>query len=169
MNNKKHLWNPALKSAFIVWGFPIQGPRSKVLARELGIRSLHFIYFDGRRGALSAPIRYIHQSLKTLKILLRERPNIVFVQSPPSIAALFVCLYSLLTGAKYVIDAHSAAFQLWFWTWPEWLHRFIARKAIVTIVTNDHFQRKIKGWKARAFILRDIPTNFEMCRYYLPV
>lgn len=150
-----------LKAAFLVWGPPSHGPRSRILARELGIDALHYIYSTTRRGWLSAPYKYGYQAIQTLRLLFRERPQVVFVQSPPSFAVLFVYLYCALTGAKYLIDAHSAALLLWVWTWPGWLHRFLARRAVATIVTNEHFQQRIQSWGACAFVLRDIPTTFE--------
>jgi glycosyltransferase involved in cell wall biosynthesis len=148
-------------SAFVVWGPPSHGPRSRVLARELGIGSPHYLYSSTRRGALSAPFRYRYQAIATLRLLLRDRPPIVFVQSPPSLAVLFVYVYCRLAGARYVVDAHSAAFLNPIWTWPSWLHRVLARAAITTIVTNEHFQRRVQAWGGHAFILRDVPTNFE--------
>jgi glycosyltransferase involved in cell wall biosynthesis len=84
----------------------------------------------------------------------------VFVQSPPSIAVLIVCLYCWLTGSCYVVDAHSDAFHSAYWSRPAWLHRFLARRAVTTIVTNEHFREMLESWDAHAFVLRDVPTTF---------
>jgi len=151
---------------FLVWGPPQLGPRSQVFARELGIAELHFVHSSLRRGPLTAPFRYAYQALQTLLLLFRKRPKIVFVQSPPSWAVLFVYLYCALTGARYLIDAHSAAFQYVYWTRPGWLHTFLARRAVVTIVTNETFARLIEKRRAAAFILRDIPTRFPRTASY---
>jgi glycosyltransferase involved in cell wall biosynthesis len=109
---------------------------------------------------LSAPFKYVYQAFQTLRLLFRERPHIVFVQSPPSFAVLFVYLYCALTGAKYLVDAHSAAL-LRIWTWPAWLHHFLAQRAVTTIVTNEHFQQVFQSWGGHSFVLRDIPTSFD--------
>jgi len=154
------------RASFLVWGPPSYGPRSKVLSRELGIQSLHFICSVGKKGRLSAPFRYAFQALKTLQVLFRERPQVVFVQSPPSFAVLFTYLYCRLSGARYIVDAHSAALQLRIWTWPKWLSRFLAFRAITTIVTNEHFERMIRAWGGHALILRDIPTSFAREAHY---
>lgn len=146
-------------SLFLVWGPPHLGPRSSVLARELGM-DVAFIYSTTRRGLLVAPVKYGYQAIRTLALLFTRRPQIVFVQSPPSFAVLFVFLYCLLTGSRYIVDAHSAAFQMPFWTKPAWLYRLLARRAVATLVTNEHFAERLEGWGARAFILRDIPTEF---------
>ena len=146
---------------FLVWGPPSYGPRSKVLTRELGLKAAHFVHLTARRGFWAGPLKYSYQTLKTLWLLFRQRPGLIFVQSPPSFAVLCVYLYCRLSGAKYLVDAHSDALQSWYWLWPEWLSRLWARHAIATIVTNEHFQRMIQDWGGQAFILRDIPTRFD--------
>lgn len=151
---------------FLVWGPPSHGPRSRVLARELGIESLHYIYSTTRRGLLAAPLKYSYQALATFALLLRQRPRVVFVQSPPSFAVLAVFVYCLLSGARYVVDAHSDALQRRIWTWPGWLHRGLARRAITTIVTNEHMRDTIQTWGGSAFVLRDIPTTFKQSGTY---
>ena len=148
------------RSLFLIWGPPSLGPRSRVFSRELGIDDLHYVHTKTRRGLLSAPYRYSLQAVQTLRLLFQKRPQIVFVQSPPSLAVLIVYLYCMLTHSQYAIDAHSAAFLVPVWTRPRWLHRFLAQKAIVTIVTNDHFQQVIQHWGGASFVLRDIPTHF---------
>jgi glycosyltransferase involved in cell wall biosynthesis len=144
---------------FLVWGPPSHGPRSQVLARELGIKRLHFVYATTKRGLFYAPFKYMAQAVQTLVLLFCQRPRLVFVQSPPSLAVLFVALYCVFTGNHYLIDAHSAAFSP-YWTYPRWLHRWLARRAIATLVTNEHLQALVQGWGGRAFVLRDIPTTF---------
>ena len=106
------------RSLFLVWGPPSHGPRSKVFARELGI-AVENVYSTQRRGLFIAPWKYAYQSIASLRMLFRRRPALVFVQSPPSIAVLFVWLYCRLIGGDYVIDAHSAAMQLPRWTRPK--------------------------------------------------
>ncbi len=157
-------WNK--QAVFLVWGPPSHGPRSRVFARALGIDALHFIYSTTRRGLLTAPFKYAYQAVQTLRLLLRKRPRIVFVQSPPSFAVLFVYLYCRLSGARYVVDAHSAAFQLAFWTRPRWLYSLLARCAIVTIVTSEYYQQMINDLGGQALVVRDIPTTFQRAETY---
>ena len=151
---------------FLVWGPPSHGPRSRVLARELGIEELHFIYSTTRRGLLAAPYKYTYQAFQTLRLLFKIRPKLVLVQSPPSFAVLFVYIYCALTGGNYIVDAHSDALQRAVWTQPGWLHHFLAKQAVATIVTNDHFAETINAWGATAMVVRDIPTTFPMAESY---
>ena len=151
----------ATHAIFVVWGPPSHGPRSRLLAQELGIRRLYFIAATRRRGWLAAPMKYGYQAAKTLRILLRERPRLVFVQSPPSFAVLFVWLACRIIGARFVVDAHSDALQRRIWLWPRWLYRMLTRQALATIVTNERFKDRIEADGGRAFVLRDIPARLE--------
>ena len=150
----------AEQSLFLVWGPPSHGPRSQVFARELGIRELHFLNVTSQRGIWSALFKYPLLAIRTLSLLFRKRPKLVFVQNPPGLAVLFVFLYCMLTGGRYIVDAHSAALLLPVWTRPRWLWAGLARKALATIVTNEHFAQAIQNWGARALVVRDIPTTF---------
>jgi glycosyltransferase involved in cell wall biosynthesis len=144
---------------FLVWGTRSQGPRSRVFAKELGIEA-RFVQTGMRRGALTAPIRYAAQAVKTMSLLARRRPRVVFVQSPPSLSVITVAIYCAISGAMFVVDAHSAAMQSPFWTRPRWLYALLARRAAATIVTNERFADTIRGFGGRALIVRDIPTSF---------
>jgi glycosyltransferase involved in cell wall biosynthesis len=149
------------RSLFLVWGPPSHGPRSKVFARALGI-DVVFLHATRRRGLLIAPWKYGYQAVATVFALMRRRPQVVFVQSPPSFAVAVVWLYSALTGSRYVVDAHSDALDSPYWTRPAWLHRFLARRAAATIVTNRHFADRIRAGGGPALIIRDIPTAFPV-------
>jgi glycosyltransferase involved in cell wall biosynthesis len=147
---------------FLVWGPPSHGPRSQVFARALGIE-IRNVTSSRRRGALVAPFKYASMLGKTSWLLLKLRPPVVFVQSPPTFAAMTVCAYAAITGARFVVDAHSAAMSP-IWTRPAWLSRLVARRAATTIVTNEHFARRIRGWGGRALVVPDIPTDFGTVR-----
>lgn len=146
---------------FLVWGPPSHGPRSKVFARELGI-DLNFVTVTQRRGLLVAPYKYFVQTVRTIGLLARRRPSLVMVQSPPSVAVLVVAAYCIVARADYIVDAHSAAMLSKWWTRPRWLNRILARRALATIVTNEHFAERLESDGAVALVLRDIPTRFPM-------
>ena len=165
--NSKALAELGPECLFLAWAPRSLGaPRSQVLANELGIEEQHFIYLTTRRGLLFAPWKYAYQAVRTLLLLFRKRPRIVLVQSPPSLAVLFVYLYCALTNSRYLVEAHSAAFQYAYWTRPRWLYRFLARKAITTIVTNKEFQQLVHRSGGSAFIVRDIATTFPKAKSY---
>ncbi len=150
----------ASRAVFLAWGPPAYTMRTRLLAKQLGIEVRH-VYSTRRRGALVAPLKYGYQALVTTGYLLRRRPRLVFVQNPPGLAVAWVALYCAVSGARFVADAHSDAFMSRYWSRPEWLYRILARRALATVVTNDHFADIIRGWGARACVIRDIPAEFD--------
>ena len=73
---------------------------------------------------------------------------------------LLVAAFGAVTGTRLIIDAHSDAMQRSYWTKPEWLYRWLARRALATIVTNEHFAWAIEAQGGKALVIRDIPTAF---------
>jgi glycosyltransferase involved in cell wall biosynthesis len=144
------------QALFLVWSAPTLGsPRSRLLAKELQMASPIYLYSTRLKGPLSAPLRYVIQGPQTLWMLFQKRPRVVLVQSPPSFAVLFVALYCALTGSRYIIDAHSGAFQRGIWTRPKWLYDRITRGAALTLVTDEFFRSMIEQKGGRAMVLRD--------------
>jgi glycosyltransferase involved in cell wall biosynthesis len=92
---------------------------------------------------------------------------VIWVQDPPIIAAWIVWLYSVPAGAQLIIDSHTDALLARWWQWSMPLHRFLSRRALCTIVTNDHLQSLVESWGATAFVLADVPTEFQYRDYPL--
>ena len=136
---------------FIAWA--PHGRRSELLAKELQVK-LYFIHYLKFQVPYYAPLKYIFQSLRTFQVLFKGRPNVVFVQNPPFFGSLVVYLYCCLAGAKFVIDHHSDAFSSrWKWALP--IQKFLARRAITNLVTNQHWAAIVQSWSADVFILPD--------------
>ena len=70
------------KRIFISW--ILDSTRSDSLAYYIGARSytIHFPFLK-KRIILLAPLKYIYDSFKSLRILKDEKPDIIFVQNPP--------------------------------------------------------------------------------------
>lgn len=148
------------KMIFISW--IAHSRRSQLIAEKFGMQ-LYLVHSLKRRPYL-APVRYVLQTIKTLVILIRERPKVVFVQNPPIFAPLAVYLYAVVWRAHYIIDAHTTALLAKTWQWSLPLHAFLSRRAIATIITNDHLAAMVKNWQANTFIIADIPTVFPSGR-----
>lgn len=126
---------------------------SDTFARELNgkLYCIHYLRFQ---SPPHAPLKYLLQTVRTLIVLLRERPRAVHVQNPPFVSGLVVYLYSRLFGAKYVLHYHSAAFgRVWDWALP--VQRFLARRAATNIVTNQHWADVVRGWGGHALVMLD--------------
>ncbi|HKA28921.1 MAG TPA: glycosyltransferase [Candidatus Binatia bacterium] len=129
--------------------------RSVCIARRLGVEFEVIHYFGYRRPSLAA-IKYPLQLRKTLALLRGEGPLTVFISNPPPFAALAVYLAGLRRpGLRYVMDVHTGPFLE-----PKWrpfipLTRFLARRSLATVVTNEALAERVRGWGAPAFVLRN--------------
>jgi glycosyltransferase involved in cell wall biosynthesis len=136
---------------FIAWA--PHGRRSESLAKELGAR-LYFIHYFEFQNPLYAPAKYILQTIRTLQVLFLERPEVIFAQNPPFVCGLVVYLYCRVSGARFVLDHHSAAFsRVWDWALP--IQKFLAQHAVANMVTNQHWVDMIHSWGAPALIMGD--------------
>jgi glycosyltransferase involved in cell wall biosynthesis len=160
----KRAVSPRLPALFLAWSPPSHTRRSVLMARELGIplRRIHVL----RKGLYLAPLRYAVQALLTETVLFRERPDVVFVQNPPVFAPLFVWIYCALTGAGMIIDSHTGALQERPWRWLLPLHGFLSRRAITTIVTNEHLSQIVASWGAQSQIIIDVPSELPAGKPY---
>ena len=135
--------------------------RSDHTARELG-GSSHMVY-AARFGSHPATIafKYAAQWMSTSRILRRERPDTVFVMSPPVFAALPAFMYAWRHRKSVVIDAHTAAFLLPRWRSMQWLQRLLCKWAATTLVSNDHLAGIVRAGGGHATVVPDVPVVFE--------
>jgi len=156
------------RALFLMWVAAAHGSsRSRQLAEELGIRELHHIAVLPGSAAWTAPFRYSLQGVKTLRLLFQKRPGLVFVQSPPSHAVLFVRWYCQMTGSRYIVDAHRDALRRDVWLKPYWLHASALKEALVTLVHDEYSQRVIEEHGGQAMLLRDPIGQYEWEEYPL--
>lgn len=147
------------RGVFVVWGPPLKGRRSVVLGNALGIERVAYLADEWRQGVVADPMKYPRLAWRTLRLLTGTRPRVIFVQTPPTIAVWLVALYASATGAAFVIDAHSDAFQRARWTRPHWLNRLVARRAVATLVTDPHWAERLRRVGAPAMVIPDIPRQ----------
>jgi glycosyltransferase involved in cell wall biosynthesis len=107
-------------------------------------------------------LKYLKQAFHTVRILSAERPDVVFVVSPPIFAIMTVWLWCRLHRRRYVVDAHTAAFLHPRWRHLQWLHDAFCRRALTTIVTNDHLADRLRRAGAHATIVRDVPVTYGL-------
>ena len=134
--------------------------RSDHTARELGGTS-HMVYAR-QFGSKASTIlfKYAAQWVRTVRVLARERPDVVFVMTPPLFAALPAWLYTQRRGARLVLDAHSAAFMHPRWRRFQWLQRALCRRAATTLVHNDHMAAAVRTAGGHATLVPDVPIEF---------
>jgi glycosyltransferase involved in cell wall biosynthesis len=139
-----------METAFISWTrFDV---RCEHIGRQLGA-SVHYIYSNHKGPLRVALVRYVTQSMRTWQLLWRERPRVLMVQNPPIFLVLIAWVYSRLFGARFVVDSHTAAFLSPKWRWALPLHAFLSRRALTTVVTNEHLRKTVSDWGAPASVL----------------
>jgi glycosyltransferase involved in cell wall biosynthesis len=105
--------------------------------------------------------KYLGQAIRTARILHRERPDAVFVMTPPLFAALPAFWYARRHKASVVLDAHSAAFMHRRWRYFQRLQFALCRRAAATLVHNDHIANLVRSRGAQAIIVRDVPIAYR--------
>jgi len=113
----------------------------------------HFIHSGASLGLL----KYLPRGLQTLRLLFNRRPLTVICMNPPYFVGLLAWFYCLFYDARFILDSHTAAFDSGKWTWMGPLHRFIIRRAVCTIVTNEPLAEQVRSRGGRAVVLSDIP------------
>lgn len=129
---------------FIVWGAEME--LSRRLARALGAEARQVYYKKIWGVNLPALIRYLAQSAATLLILFKNRPEAVIVQNPPVFAPLAVLLYCKLSGARFAIDSHTAAFLDDKWIKFYRLFKFAAKRACLNSCHNYKNLEILNSW-----------------------
>lgn len=127
--------------------------RAETLAEDL--QATLWLAPDRLRRKSLAPVRYGFLLIRTLKILLDNRPDIIIATSPPSLCPIVVYVYSRFARCKYVVDAHHLATTGFWWRFPfgARFNRFIMRKAIATLVHNQAIERLARAEGIRAITL----------------
>jgi glycosyltransferase involved in cell wall biosynthesis len=138
--------------------------RSRMFARDLGI-PLHCIQNLHFQKKSDAPLKYLIQAVRTLWLLARTRPRAVHVQNPPCFCGLVVAAYCRATGARYVLDHHSAAF-LPIWERFGVIQRGVVRGAATNVVTSGHWAAVVRSWGGDALVMsdafRELPPGDEV-------
>lgn len=134
--------------------------RSDHTARELGGTS-HMVYAR-RLGSRPATVlfKYLVQWWHTLRILKRERPDVVFVMTPPVVAALPAFWYAWRRRGRVVLDAHTAAFLHPRWRHLQWLQRALCRRAATTLVHTPHIATLVEDAGGHTTMVPDVPVTF---------
>jgi glycosyltransferase involved in cell wall biosynthesis len=153
------------KISFVAW--VRYDRRPELLARRLG-GTLHNVIHGSQGKLWQAPVRYAAQARETWRLLRRERPDVVYVQNPPIFAAIVVAWYARRSGARFIIDSHTSAFQARRWRWSLGMHRWLSRRALTTIVHNAAQAEIVAQWGAPytvlGFVFGDYPAGTAFSR-----
>lgn len=139
-----------MKTIFIAWAKTSR--RSESLSKSLKA-NLYLIHYKFREKKYFL-IKYAYLSLKTLMILIKQSPDVIFAQNPPLFCPLVCLIYAKIFKKKLIIDAHTSDWKtvfdrLWYW------NHFIMNKADMVIVTNRDLINKIAYNDVNFFVLQD--------------
>lgn len=151
------------KAVYITWAQT--SSRSDSTAFFFNARSYRITGIKSR-SKLLLPWKYLKASGRTLFLLFRDRPKVVFVQNPPVVAVLIVWLYARCFGAGFIPDSHCSVFNTRKWRRFLWLYRYFAKRALINIAHNHRYVEEVKAWGARAVNLGGVPRKMETGRTY---
>ena len=133
--------------------------RSIELARKFDC-DLHIIEYKGI-------MRYPVSILRTISILYRKRPDILFVQNPSMILAALACVCKYIFRYFLVVDRHTTFLLDRDYKNTSWvfvfklLSRLTIQYADITIVTNSLLADMVKGFGGTPAILPDPIPKLE--------
>ena len=125
--------------------------RNRTLSGEAGAGLFEVIEDSGRLK------RYAKSLLKTVSIIRKEKPSVVFVPNPSLILSFAVLVLCKIIKTPIVVDAHTAGI------YPfegksraaNWLAAIMMRHADITIVTNGNLAASVTRHGGRPFVLPD--------------
>lgn len=140
------------KNLFLVW-CPFQR-RAQTLASAFDLEVHYYHYPWEERGKIFKAFSYIGKFLATMRDMIRNRPQYVFIQLAPAPLLYAAALYCKLTGARYISDCHNTMiYDGPFIKWP--LAKQLLRKSYILLVHNTDVQAHSDALNLPSRILRD--------------
>jgi hypothetical protein len=117
--------------------------------------TLHVIPYA--RGRVSHRLRWFEQACRTLALLRRTKPAILFVQNPSLVLTTLALSSRRVFGYRLVVDAHNEGVRPFArrGRFVRWLTRRLLRGADATIVTNAALATDVIAAGGRALVLPD--------------
>lgn len=143
-----------MREAIPIWITWEHQRRSVVLSKEFGTE-YQVLVSSKRRLA-----RYVILSLKTARLLIRQRPSLLFVQNPSMLLAFVACLYRMCSSRTFlIVDRHSNFYPISRSNIVNMAHNalsnFTLERADLTIVTNERLNHLVESLGGKAVVLED--------------
>jgi glycosyltransferase involved in cell wall biosynthesis len=142
------------KSIWITW--EVQ-PRNRSMSKLMGVALYEIIINRSRL------IKYPFLIIRTLLLLIKIKPEVLFVQNPSIVLAYISLIFKYLISYKLVVDAHNAGI------YPlegksrflNYITRRICGNADMIIVTNSALANQVKIWGGDPFVMPDPLPDYE--------
>ncbi len=136
--------------------------RNRVLSQALGLKLFEFAELHSGKG-VKKYLKYITGPMKTIGVLLRERPSLVVCENPSIVLAFMMILIKIITGLPVIVDAHYAGI------FPldgnnrflMWVSKFIQKHATAVIVTNRNHKGIVESNGGKGVILQDMVPHID--------
>jgi hypothetical protein len=138
--------------------------RSALMAQHMGAKMI-FLHYGQRGKPWLLPFRYLVLTFQSIPILIKEKPDIIYIQVPPLPTVLLVYVYCLFSGAKYIMDTHSCSYTS-VWSKLLWLLRWFSHRALVTIVHNTEIEQIVAQWGCKVISISYIPGEYQQSKPY---
>ncbi len=112
-----------------------------------------------------APVRWLHNGVRLVALLLRRRPRLVLVTNPPIWPALICWAWLRLVRGTLVLDSHPGGFgrqgdavgkrvQGW--------HRRLVARAACVLVTTPELAEVVQSWGGTPLVFHEAPLTWEV-------
>jgi glycosyltransferase involved in cell wall biosynthesis len=147
-NTKKNIW--------ITWE---KHRRTRELAKSFCLPLFEF------RSSMPRLIRYFVLTVKSILVILHEKPSILIIQCPSMVLFALTVLLKPFAKYKLICDAHNAG------VYPDakvlksliFVYAFLHKHTDVTIVTNEILAEKIHKYEGVPYILPDKLPILKNC------
>jgi glycosyltransferase involved in cell wall biosynthesis len=142
---------------FLVWAPTAR--RANELSKAINAK---FIIMSLDIPKILAPLKYTIFSIKTLYILLINRPEIFFTQNPPIFLSLVALFYCKLTNSKLIMDTHGRGFGgIWQKHIFKWISKYVATKAHLNLISDSWQEEFLKNCGGKYLYLPDPIPKIE--------
>lgn len=135
--------------------------RNQSLADELNINLFEIDY-----GHLNSIVRYLFSIMATVVLLIKKKPQIIFVQNPSMLLALFVLLFSKVFNKKTIVDAHNAGVlfehpNFYIRQIGQTVNEVVLKNADMILVTNNTLASIVNEKGGTTFVIPDPFPKFD--------
>jgi glycosyltransferase involved in cell wall biosynthesis len=149
------------KRKHIIWVAWEKHRRTSEIARVFP--DMHLFQFEYDAPRL---VRYFVLLARTSKVLLKEKPDIIFVQNPSLVLTVYMIIICKMLGLTCIVDAHNEGIRPFSprlnWLLP--VYGWIQKHADLTIVTNHELAEEVAANGGVPFVLADKLPEFR--EYY---
>jgi len=145
------------KKKHVIWVAWEKHRRTSEIARVFPDMRLFQFEYDALRL-----VRYFVLLARTSMVLLKEKPDIIFVQNPSLVLTVYMIIVCKVLGLTCVVDAHNEGIKPFSsklnWLLP--LYGWIQKYADLTIVTNHELAEVVAANGGIPFVLEDKLPEF---------